>query len=112
MRKTNKIYLDDILNSIHKIEVFIDDMTFEDFFKDIKTQDAVIRNIEIIGEATNRLPEEFFTEHPSFPSKEAIAMRNFLIHDYDSIDMTIIWKTIETDIPQMKKEVQEVLSEK
>lgn len=112
MKKIIEIYLEDILNSIKKIEAFLKDMTFEIFIQDIKTQDVVIRNFEVIGEAANRLPEQFLAEHPSFPSREAISMRNFLIHDYDTINLEVIWKTIQIDIPALKKEILVLLSTK
>ena len=112
MRKTIEVYLDDVLGSINKIEAYVKDLTLELFYRDTKTQDAVIRNIEIIGEAINRLPTEFYTKYPALPSKEAISMRNFLVHDYDSINHEVVWKTIKQDLPQLKKEIESILTKK
>ncbi len=71
--------------------------------------DAVIRHLEIIGEAAHHLSSKFKTNNPSFPYKEAIRMRNFLIHGYDDVDLTVVWKTIQEDIPFLKKVVKELI---
>ena len=110
MRKINEIYLNDVLRSIKKIETYIHGMTIKTFLQDEKTRDAVIRNIEIIGEAINRLPTEFFRKYPKFPSREAISMRNFLIHDYSNIISKVVWKTIKKDIPALKKQIMKIQS--
>ncbi|MFV1917474.1 MAG: DUF86 domain-containing protein, partial [Patescibacteria group bacterium] len=87
MEKSNKVYLEDIIQAIKLIlEDYVSDINFEEFNKDKKTQDAVIRQIAIIGEAMGKLDKNFIENHPEFPSKEAIAMRNVLVHDYDWVD--------------------------
>ena len=112
MKKEIDVYLEDILKGIQKIEKYTKDIDFDSFTLDDKTQDAVIRNFEIIGEASNRLPDSFFEKYSDFPAREATSMRNFLIHDYDSIDAEVIWKTLKQDIPELKKIVLEIVENK
>lgn len=96
--KDNKVYLQDILQAIDKIDKYLKDFDFDQFKQNHLHQDAVIRQLEIIGEAANRLGQEFLQQYPSFPIKEAIQMRNFLIHGYDEVNLKTVWKTIETDL--------------
>lgn len=112
MKKSNKIYLEDILQAIKFIlENYVSGMGFEEFNKDKKTQDAVIRQIAIIGEAISKLDENFVKNHPDLPSKEAVAMRNVLVHDYDWVDTEEVWRTIEQDLPKLKETVEKILRE-
>ena len=110
MKKNNQIYLQDISKAISKIEEYTKDITFEVFLKDEMRQDAVIRQFEIIGEAANRISKDFIKDHPDFPLKEAIRMRNFLIHNYDDVDLEIVWKTIKESLPQLKNSVKKILA--
>lgn len=108
MKKLNKPYLNDIVESIKRIEEYILDMDFSKFNKDIKTQDAVFRNIEIIGEASGRLTKDFLDKYPNVEIHKAKGMRNRLIHDYDKVDIEIVWDTVENDIPKLKKQVLKI----
>ena len=78
-------------------------MTLEEFYHQIAIQDAVIRNFEVIGEATKKLSKSFIQAHPEFPWTDMAGMRDKLIHDYFDIDIDVIWKTIEADIPKLKE---------
>lgn len=110
MNKSNKVYLEDILGAIKLIlDEYIASMNFEDFDKDKKTQDAVIRQIAIIGEAMGKLDKEYLDSHPELPGEEAIAMRNILVHDYDWVDTQEVWKTVQEDLPKLKEAVEEIL---
>lgn len=111
MKKTNDIYLGDILTCTKKIENYVKGMPFDEFAQDMKTQDAVIRNLEVIGEAANKLPDHFGEKHPHFPLEEAVSMRNFLIHEYDRVNLDVVWKTIQDDIPVLKASTEEILEE-
>ena len=112
MEKTNKIYLEDISAAIKLIlEEYISGINYEEFSKDKKTQDAVIRQIAIIGEAMSKLDEDFIENHSELPGKEAVAMRNVLVHDYDWVDTEEVWRTIEQDLPKLKETVEKILSE-
>ncbi len=105
MKKDNQTYLQDISKAIEKIERYMKDQDFVSFQQEEMRQDAVIRQFEIIGEAANKLSKEFLAEHPDFPIKEAVSMRNFLIHGYDEVDVHVVWKTLQNDIPLLKKQL-------
>lgn len=107
MKKTDTIYLEDILDAIKTIENYIEGIDLESFLLEQMRQDAVIRQLEIIGEAANKLSAEFHRINPSFPLREAVSMRNFLIHGYDEIDINIVWKTIQDNLPTLKKAVKQ-----
>jgi uncharacterized protein with HEPN domain len=90
-KRTPQLLIEDMLDSCNKILQYTDGMTFEDFTKDSKTIDAVIRNFEIIGEAANRLPEEFKDQHSSVDWHRIRGFRNRIVHDYMGIDYGIVW---------------------
>jgi uncharacterized protein with HEPN domain len=94
--RTPKLLVEDILESSHKIMDYTNAITFEEFCADGKTIDAVIRNFEIIGEAANRLPEEFKDEHPDIDWFRIRGFRNRIVHDYFGIDNSIVWQIKET----------------
>jgi len=107
-----KDYLGHILLAIDRINLYIDEMDAIEFIKDQRTQDAVIRNFEIIGEAsrniTKRYPE-FAAKNSHVPWDIAYEMRNFLAHGYFEVDVGIVWKTIENDLPKLKNQITELL---
>jgi len=110
MRKRDyRDYLKDIIDSIKDIESFTENMTFEDFARDRKTINAVIRSFEVIGEAAKKIPKSIRDKHPSIPWKKMVGMRDKMIHEYFGVDIEIIWKTIKEDIPSLKPLIQEVL---
>jgi len=109
MKKDNLVYLKQISEFIVNIEEYAEDLNYNDFEVDYKTQDAIIRKLELIGEAANRLSYEFIDLHPSFPVKQAIAIRNKLIHEYEEVDIKIIWDTIKNDLPIVKSSIENIL---
>lgn len=112
MEKSNKVYLKDIIQAINLIlDDYVFGISFEKFDKDKKTQDAVIRQIAIIGEAMGKFDKDFIENHPELPSKEAVSMRNVLVHDYDWVDTKEVWKTIEQDLPYLRQSVEKILEE-
>ncbi len=109
MRDKGKIlYIDDIKKSIAKIEKYTKDLSINGFKKDSKVIDAVIRNLEIIGEAAKNIPQEAKTKNRLIPWQEIIAMRNKVIHEYFGVDLDILWETIKRDIPKLKKEFRKL----
>ena len=111
MKKIDSVYLEDILEALAKLNEFIDGLSFSEFESDDRTQFAVFHALEIIGEASNKLSEDFLVRNPNFPAKQAVEMRNFLIHGYDEIRVDIVWKTIKDDLPKLKEVVQQIISD-
>lgn len=106
-----KLYLYDIKEAVEKIETFTKGFTFEEFAKDIKTVDAVIRNLEIMGEAVKHIPKRVKGKHPDIDWKAMAGMRNILAHEYFGVRMGIIWKTIRERLPELRYEIEEILRE-
>jgi len=101
-----KLYLEDILTSINNIESYIQGFTYEVFAQDQRTIDAVVRNLEIIGEAARNLSSRIITKYPEVPWKQMIGMRNKALHEYFGIDVEILWKTVKEDIPPLKEQIK------
>jgi len=106
-----KTYLDDILHAAQSIDWYTSGMTFKDFSLDSKTRDAVVRNLEIIGEAVKRIPDAVRMRYPDIEWRPAAAMRDFLIHEYPEIDVRAVWNTIKADLPPFKSGVEKCLRE-
>lgn len=99
----------DILNAIGKIEKYTDGMTISEFKKNELVIDGVIRNFEVIGEASNGIPLTVQLEHPRIPWKQMVALRNFLIHEYFGIDVNTLWETAHTHLPALKSQLLELI---
>lgn len=106
------VYLEDIVQAIAHIDTYVADMAFGAFALDTKTQDAVVRNLEIIGEATKRLPDDFRVAHPDIAWRPAAAMRDFLIHEYPEVDVQAVWDTIKNDLPPFRHAIEALLRSK
>ena len=106
-----RLYLKDILAAIDSIEEFVAGMDPEAFQADDKTTSAVMRKLEIIGEATKQVPDEIRQNHPLVPWKEMAGMRDKLIHFYFGVDYQLIWRAIKERLPQIKPELQKILRE-
>ena len=101
--KDDQLYIDHILQCISKIELYLTDLDKESFSNDSKTQDAVVRQLEIIGEATKRISNEFRIRNPQIPWSDMAGMRDILIHDYIDVDLDIVWKTASESIGALKE---------
>ncbi|MFH1412503.1 MAG: DUF86 domain-containing protein [bacterium] len=109
MKKDPKIFLEHILESIKEINKHIEKISKDKFLKDIKTQDAVIRRIAIIGEAVKKLPYDFKKNHLEINWREISGMRDMLIHEYFGINLSIVWKTVKQDISKLEKQISTLL---
>ncbi|SRR5258708_23007270 len=109
MKKDFRVYLDDIIESCERIAKYIKAADRDTFENNEELQDAVVRRLEIIGEATTRIPEEVKEQNTEIAWRKATGMRNILIHMYDEVDFDIIWKTITETLPIFKKQIQELL---
>ncbi len=105
-------YLGHILQAIERIHRYTDDMDEVAFSRDEMTQDAVIRNFEIIGEACRNIERDdadFAAAHPELPLAIAYEMRNALAHGYFEVDLAIVWKSVETDLPPLYEKVRSLV---
>lgn len=109
-KRNHRVYLEDILSAIMKIEKYTE-ANKDLFFAEEKTQDAVIYQISIIGEAAARLPVIMKSKHPEIPWRKIIGMRNIVIHDYSEADIPTIWIVVERDLPVLKKTIEVMIEE-
>lgn len=104
-----RLFVNDILESSEKIQKWIQGMTYEKFSQDTMIQDAVVRNLEIIGEAAKNIPEDLRAQHPKIPWKRVAGFRNIAIHDYFGVDLETVWKIATQGITEIKPHLQTML---
>lgn len=105
MSRNPQLYIHDIIKSCQRIMLYVEEYDYNKFCQDEKTYDAVIRNIEIIGEATKNLPVEIKTSYPNIEWKKIAGLRDIVVHAYFGIDNIILWDIIESKIPALLKEL-------
>jgi uncharacterized protein with HEPN domain len=110
-KRSYKLFFQDMLDSINRIETFTKDMDYDGFLQDEKTIYAVIGNLEIIGEAIKCIPDEIKEKFPDIPYRQIAGMRDKLIHNYFGIDMEIVWKATKDRLPELEKQIKVVLKE-
>ena len=109
MSRDVQLYLEDIQLSCQKIIRYTAGMGFEAFLKDERTYDAVIRNLEIIGEAARNVTADFQTNHPEVAWRKTTALRNIIAHEYFGVKDEIIWDIIQNEIPELGEQIQSLL---
>ena len=102
-------YIEDILDAMDKAEILLEDVTYEQFDADFRINFAVVRALEIMGEATKRLPMSVRDKYPEIPWRNIAGMRDRIIHGYDSVNLHIVWDVVKTDVPQLKPQIQKIL---
>lgn len=103
-----KLYLEDILEAIEKIERYTENLIFEEFKKNDLVVDAVIRNLEIIGEAVKNLPYNIKRRHSDVEWRKIAGFRDILIHEYFGINLKILWDIIQNKLPKLKEKILEI----
>jgi uncharacterized protein with HEPN domain len=111
VKKSSKIFLKHIKESILLIEEYSVGVSQAEFLKSRSLQDAIIRRLEIIGEAVKNLPVSFRTKHPEIPWKQIAGMRDILIHEYFDVDLVLTWLVVKKELPLIKKHLDELLKE-
>ncbi|MBL7095705.1 DUF86 domain-containing protein [candidate division KSB1 bacterium] len=111
MPKDDAVYLNHIWDAISYIESYTQDATEEEFMTNHLVQDGVIRQLEIIGEAVKSLSDDIIDKYTDVPWHDISAMRNVLIHHYFGVDLDEIWLTIQTDVPDLKENIQKIFDE-
>jgi uncharacterized protein with HEPN domain len=106
-----RFYIDDMITFAEKVLAYTEDMDQRAFTESSITFDAVLRNLELIGEAATRVPDDFRQSHPEIPWRMVIATRNRLIHAYLGIDSDIIWSIIRDDIPSLREALEKLSKE-
>ena len=109
-KRDEQVYLIDILECIARLEEYTNGKTEADFSTDAMLKDAVIRRIEIIGEAMNSIPESFTEQYPEIPWREIVAMRNIIVHEYFGVMDERIWDVIKRDIPKLKEQIEALIA--
>lgn len=111
MSRDYKVYLDDILEAIGWIRIYTTGLSYEEFQDDRRTVDAVVRNLEIIGEAVKQIPENIRLQYPDIDWKKIAGLRDILIHNYFGIDLELIWDILENKLAPLEQRVNQMLSE-
>ncbi len=109
MKKDDLVYVDDILGAIKKIRKYSKGVTEDEFVKNGMLVDAVIRNLEIIGEASSRLSPSFRNENKEIEWRKIVGMRNRIIHSYDTVDHEIVWDVLKHDLPELEGKLKKLI---
>ncbi len=105
------LLLNDICQSIDRIEQYIKNLSFDAFSDDQKSVDAVVRNLEIIGEVANRLPDEFKEKYSEIEWYKVVGLRHRIVHEYFGIDLEIIWQILQKDLPELRQKITRIMGD-
>lgn len=105
MNRDLGLFIDDIIESVDKIEAYLASIGEDEFYSDSEKQDAVLRRMEIIGEATKNIPEGFRDKYPDVPWQKMAGLRDIIIHQYFGVTLGLIWRVANVDLPTVKEQI-------
>lgn len=111
MRRNYLLYLEDILESATKIQNYVGNLSFEDLLKDKMRIDAIVRNFEIIGEASSKIPHEIRDKYPFVEWRKISDFRNVLAHEYFGIKYKIMWDIIKNKLPELERQIKSIIDQ-
>ncbi len=112
MPRDYRVLLEDMVASLKRIHVLTSDLSYQDFEKDLTRQEAVIRNLEIIGEAAKKVAQDLRSTHPEVDWARMGGLRDILIHQYFAVDLEIIWDLILNNLPELQLRLEGILSDR
>lgn len=101
-----RLLIEDMLERIERVERAVAGMDRATFLRDEKTNDAVVRNLEVIGEASARLPQEFRDRHPEIPWRQVVGLRNRVVHKYFDVDLQLVWEIVSGELEELKTRLE------
>lgn len=111
MTRSVLLYIKDILEAARLIQEYTEAVRYEDFVTNVEKQNSVLRRIEIIGEATKRIPPSIQREYPHLPWREIAGTRDIIVHEYFRVDVDLVWDMVQKDIPELITTVERILRE-
>jgi len=111
MKRDFKLYLKDIIECVNSIEEFIGDLDLDEFIEDDKTNSAVVRKVEVIGEASKNIPLEIKKRYPNIDWSDMAKTRDKIIHLYFGVDFKIVWNVVKEKLPQLREDIAKILSD-
>lgn len=108
-KRTHKMFVEDIMEAVNKVDHYIKGFTYEAFVKNEMAVDAVMRNLEIIGEASRNIPDDVREKYPDIPWGRMVGLRDIAIHEYFGVDLGIIWQIITRNLPETKPKIAAML---
>jgi uncharacterized protein with HEPN domain len=111
MKRNHLMFLEDVLESMNRIETYLTGVTYNQFIENQLIIDATIRNLEVIGEASKYIPEEIKERYPMIPWRKMTGLRNILIHEYFGIDEENVWEIASNNLPQTKQEIEKIIKD-
>jgi uncharacterized protein with HEPN domain len=110
-KRSSSLLLYDIYQSVEKIEEFTRDISFEQLMADERTKDAILRNLQVIGEASKNLPESLITNHPEVDWSGLAGVRDIVTHRYFRVDWNLLWTSVHEELPVLKKQVRNLMND-
>ena len=111
MKRDYRLFIKDILECINKIENFVGEMSFDEFMRDEKTKSAVVRELEVMGEATKNIPKSIREKYKNLPWSQIAKTRDKIIHFYFGVDYEVIWEVVKKRLPEIKAVIERIFKE-